>query len=380
MFPKWYPYEEAPLDGNFIENHCEAIAEFCDVTVVFVHSLKSLVNEKYSVRKEQHGKLKVIRVYFQKVAVHESFGTLKTILRYLRAQHSAINIATQHGQPDILHAHVLTRSSILPLLMFRNIPLLISEHFSGFLPQVKLYGGTLKKLATEFVVKRAAYIVTPSYFLVKAMQKNGLKGNYERISNAVDTTFFQPNKAAKSNAQANFLHVSLMSETPKNVPTILRAFKQFLLSNPAARLNMVGDGPQLEEQKALAQQLGIYNAITFFGDIKKAEVARLMQQAHALLLPSDYEVQGCVAIEALACGTPVIASTIGGTQEYLTPENSILVKPKNVDELVNAMRKMWLHQAEYQKQALQTDIQSRVSYFNVGNAYYQLYLKALSQK
>lgn len=378
MFPKWYPFEEMPLDGNFVENQCEAIAVYCAVKVVFVHSIKTPLQEKYSITSGINSQVEVIRVYFPKTTLPGFLGKAQTLFRYLKAQYIGTKTATQNFTPDLIHSHVLTRSSLLPLLLFPKIPLIISEHFSGFLPQVNLYAGWLKKLATRWVVSKASFIVTPSLFLAQSMQKKGLKGNYRIISNAVDTAFFVPSNTQSDTANPVFLHVSMLSDSPKNVPTILQAFKQFLLTQPNAKLHLVGDGPQFQQQKQLAKTQGLENHVTFFGDIAKAEVAAQMQQAHALLLPSDYEVQGCVAIEALACGTPIIASTVGGTQEYLSADSSILVAPKNVDDLVAAMRKIWLQHAEYKQNALKSNIVTKVSYARVGEEFLQLYTEALA--
>ena len=87
---------------------------------------------------------------------------------------------------------------------------------------------------------------------------------------------------------------------------------------PAARLTIVGDGPELQRLQALAGELAVTERVTFMGALGHDEVMLQLARADALVLASSHEGLPHVLIEALASGTPVVASRAGGMAEVLT--------------------------------------------------------------
>jgi D-inositol-3-phosphate glycosyltransferase len=109
-------------------------------------------------------------------------------------------------------------------------------------------------------------------------------------------------------------------EPLKAVDTILEALR-ILRQNcqpvyEQVHLMIVGgdpaSDPEIAELRQLAQRLGVEEAVTFAGAREQAELPALYRAASAVIMPSDYESFGMVALEAMASGTPVIASAVGG--------------------------------------------------------------------
>src|SRR5262249_35528083 len=82
-----------------------------------------------------------------------------------------------------------------------------------------------------------------------------------------------------------------------------------------ARLLMVGDGPERPKAEWLANTHGVANDVLFLG--KQNDMARLLSIADILLLPSELESFGLVALEAMACEVPVVATNVGGLPEVV---------------------------------------------------------------
>jgi len=76
---------------------------------------------------------------------------------------------------------------------------------------------------------------------------------------------------------------------------------------------MVGDGPEKEPAEQLCEKLGIEDKVIFFG--KSHEIDKILCFSDMFLLPSDTESFGLAALEAMACGVPVISSNTGGIPE-----------------------------------------------------------------
>jgi glycosyltransferase involved in cell wall biosynthesis len=108
-------------------------------------------------------------------------------------------------------------------------------------------------------------------------------------------------------------------------------------------LEFVGDGPQLGALKTLADQLGLADRVRFRGWLKFNEVQKAIGEATILVHPSDGLGDGLpnVIREAMALGTPVIASDIAGIHEALdNGQCGLLVPPRDVEALANAIKNL----------------------------------------
>lgn len=104
------------------------------------------------------------------------------------------------------------------------------------------------------------------------------------------------------------------------------------------RFDVVGAGSLSEVLKANSLQLGISQQVHFHGPVKRTELPLWYSAADALLLPSWIEPFGRVMLEAMACGTPVIATTTGGPVDHITPgENGYLFPPHDPEALAQLL-------------------------------------------
>lgn len=100
----------------------------------------------------------------------------------------------------------------------------------------------------------------------------------------------------------------------KNIPLLLRLFAELRTREPAARLVRVG-GPLDGEQRALAAELGIAECIVELPFLERPVLAALYRHAAAVALPSEREGFGWPVLEAMACGTPVVAADLPSLRE-----------------------------------------------------------------
>jgi L-malate glycosyltransferase len=120
----------------------------------------------------------------------------------------------------------------------------------------------------------------------------------------------------------------------KRVEDVVRVFAGIAEQVPA-RLVLVGDGPDRGRAQQLANELGIPQRVIFLG--KQESVAELLACADLFLLPSATESFGLVALEAMACGVPVIATRVGGLPEVV-PDGQAgwLADPGDLDTMIDA--------------------------------------------
>lgn len=127
----------------------------------------------------------------------------------------------------------------------------------------------------------------------------------------------------------------------KGVHILLDAFAQ--IKAPGANLILVGAAQNADYAAALHEQaarLQIADRVKFVGSLPQHELARHFGAARVMVLPTLSEGLGRVIVEAMACGTPVIASRVGGIPELIRDgENGWLVPPGDVDALAGALHR-----------------------------------------
>lgn len=124
----------------------------------------------------------------------------------------------------------------------------------------------------------------------------------------------------------------------KGVDVLLEAFAHVLNTHSIAKLIIVGDGKLREALEGLAEQLGIMNSVLFTGWVANDQVKKLMLACDVVVMPSRWEGFGLVALEAMNCARPVIASRVSALPEIiLDGETGILVSPDDVPALTSAI-------------------------------------------
>jgi glycosyltransferase involved in cell wall biosynthesis len=106
---------------------------------------------------------------------------------------------------------------------------------------------------------------------------------------------------------------------------LLRAFARVAATHTQARLLLVGKGPEEDNLREMAQELGLSKQIVFAGAVPHGEVPHYAAAADLFVFPSVAETQGLVLIEAMAAGTPVVAVEAPGAVDVLDEGGGLLV-------------------------------------------------------
>jgi glycosyltransferase involved in cell wall biosynthesis len=153
----------------------------------------------------------------------------------------------------------------------------------------------------------------------------------------VDLSLFELVERRANKRPAEILTVGRVTPV-KGQALLIEALARLLERGIEARLTLVGDGPQLPDLRALAQQFGVSDRVTFAGAVGQNEIRSYYGRADVFALPSFAEGIPVVLIEAMATGLPIVASRITGIPELVTEGTSgLLAVPGRLDQLVEAL-------------------------------------------
>ncbi|WP_037575671.1 glycosyltransferase family 4 protein [Phaeacidiphilus oryzae] len=163
-----------------------------------------------------------------------------------------------------------------------------------------------------------------------------------RITPGVDTAVFTPGPPP-SRRPPTLLYVGRIDRSSawKGVDVLVRAFAELAEEVPEARLRLVGGGDALADHLRLAGALGVAGRVDADGELSGRALVEAVRGAAALVLPSRTEAEsfGMALIEAMACGTPVVGSRVGGIPSVVTEgETGLLVPPGEPAALAEACR------------------------------------------
>ena len=174
----------------------------------------------------------------------------------------------------------------------------------------------------------------------------GVRGNIETGYDTIDVKQIgrTSNKSAADLAHRSFFIVVNRLVKRKNTAMVMEAFAAFCAQNGnAIDLVIVGEGPEEQALRGLADRLGISDRVKFMGVVRNEEIASLIARSIALLLMSSSEQWGLVVNEAIACGVPVIVSDAVGARDALVRNfvNGFVVEGDNPEGLVRALSAVW---------------------------------------
>lgn len=198
----------------------------------------------------------------------------------------------------------------------------------------------------RFALRNARKIITPSpYFLQNSKYTSKFEYKSVTIPNGVDINRFNPSvdgqkvrrKLGIDGKMVLFLGSLNSSHKGKGLSVLMDAFKKIIVQIKNTKLVIVGDGDMKQEYIDYAKSLDLNNDIIFVGRVSVEELPNYYAAADVFVLPSIwYESFGIVLVEAMACGTPVIGSDVGGIP-FVIGNAGFLVTPNDVDELANTL-------------------------------------------
>lgn len=249
---------------------------------------------------------------------------------------------------DIIHTHYWMSGLLglelrakygVPVVHTSHSLAIAKENATGKREEVRLK-------AEQYILQEADRVIATTH-----TEKNVIHGFAGKSASVtvvpigVDQAFERAQKQVKNNIP-RFVYAGRFEET-KGILTLLRAFRTLIRNGGKAHLIVAGGGqdeidantglPTNKEYRETVKNFE--NFVKFYGPLSQQDLADEFAKATAVIVPSYYESFGMVAAEAQACGTPVIASKVGGLQDVVQDgRTGILVPPKNSKDFAYGLK------------------------------------------
>jgi len=242
---------------------------------------------------------------------------------------------------------------------FLHKPLIGTSHtpLTEFLKYSPLQAKFLNTLALRFVswyYNRCDFVTAPSQGILDEMKTNGFYKPSRVISNPIDLDNFFPARADEQiNLKKEFgldsfvvLYTGRLAQE-KRIDDIIRAIALLKEKIPGLCLAITGHGDTKESLRALAQELGIAEKVTFFGTVSAEDHARIYRAADIFAIMSTAETQSLSMMKAMATRIPPIGANARGLTEYIHDnENGYLVEPGDYTTLADKILFLYEHPEE----------------------------------
>jgi glycosyltransferase involved in cell wall biosynthesis len=264
-------------------------------------------------------------------SISQRGGSRSKYLRLVRESRAA----ARRFHPDVVFAHFLFPSGAAGVLAARaaGAPLVVMAHGQDVANLGRIPGVTA---ATRWVLRRSSAVIANSHWLAERLIHRipAAEPKIEIADCGVDLDAFSPHPAAEARRELGwdgdgpaFLCVGSLIER-KNVERLADAFAAL----GRGRLAFVGDGPLRSVLEGQAN-------VTLAGRIPQADVPQWMAASDVVCQPSLMEPFGQATLEAMAMERSVVATTVGGPPEFVTPEAGVLVDPEDTDAIASALER-----------------------------------------
>lgn len=300
---------------------------------------------------------------------------------FCEAFDKAIQEEIEEFKPDVIHAgHIWVITSIACKY---EVPVIVTSHGTDIIGIQK--GDRYRKQA-EYVVERAKKIIAVSQDNDKLIKENFPNVKPEIIQAGYDPKVFNIQQYDKKEILSKYgieyqeqkivLFAGRLSYL-KGVDILLNAAKIYEKENIITVI--AGNGALRKELKKLAKDLEL-KSVHFIGHRSQGTLKKLYNIADVFAMPSRMEAFGLVAIEALACGTPVVCSETGGMKDYITPKVGRLIKSEDFEELSKALIDVINNPEEYNRTELEKYVKENFSQEKLMNKLVQIYNEEIDKK
>jgi len=282
---------------------------------------------------------------------------------------------------ELVHAHTAFLDGGAAAWVARRfkVPFVLTEHTGPF---SALTQTTIMRRQTERALQSADLVIAVSDVLRRDMRTRVRMRpdlRIEVLGNAVDTQVFRP-LGSEPPADGTVRALWVGGFLPVKQPAMLiDAFALARRHDPRLRLSMVGAGPLERAIQEQIQRRGLEDDVSVLPSASRSAIANHMRRHHFLVISSESETFGLVAVEALACGRPVLSTRCGGPEETVRGSEYGELVRNSVEDLAKGFVTMAARIGEFDPVILHDYVRRNYGFDVIAARVKETYLEVLSR-
>ena len=265
-------------------------------------------------------------------------------------------VVKREGMPDLIYAHYLGNSSMALCAKRKyGIPVVAIEHWSelGY-NHIK---APIKMTANKVYKEVDKLLVVSSYLRDNIIKNFGVDSIV--VNNMIGSEFHyvpvvKKDKIVRFVATGNLI-------MRKGFDILISAFGKLNLPVNTWSLVIVGGGREYDNLLKMIDGFNLKHNIYLIGRKDRNEVVKTLHNSDIYILPSRSETFGVAAVEALACGLPVIATECGGSSDYMNDKNGLTCPVDDINSLSESILYMFNHLDDYDREQISKDCLNKFS-------------------
>jgi len=321
-----YPVPWGRNRASFNKQQFDLIAQDIPVKIVILLTWKEWLSHRnlcHSTNEIKYCPYFYIPKVGRRLVPFFQFFSLMFLIPWMKKQQVSALLASW-GFPDAVAASMVNK--------FLRLPFFVKVHGTDVNENIKFSGRTR---LMRYWLNKAERIFCASKALADELSQRGIDKSKVLVNyNGVNPEIFYP--AETKLQRQSFVFVGSLITT-KGVNELLSAAIICKAKYPDITLDILGEGPM---KSTLIDKINEYNlndSIKLHGSVSLPCVAEFIRNAKVLVLPSYREGVPNVLLESFACGTPVIATRVGGIPEVVNKDVGILIDDRDSKQLANAM-------------------------------------------
>ena len=385
-----YPNDVTPILGLWVEGLVRHVSKICEIKVVAptpycppLPGFTGFTKFRSVERKQNVDGVEVLHPRFLTGPGYSTYNLESNL--YFWSICRQVDRLREDFHFDVIHAYFGYPDGVVAakLAARYKVPFIITEQAS-WIPWMDNYPRVRQQAV--WAASRCAFHVSVSNFTKKTIAH--FTGNNDKlrvVPNGVDGNVFTPLKNGGQINPNQILYVGLTRHV-KGIDVLLKAMQEVIKQKPEIKLVLVGGGfyrdyqAKEAELRQLAQNLGVEKNIEFAGMKPPPEVANYMRESALLILPSRTETFGAVLVEALACGTPVLATRCGGPEDIVNETVGRLVPKEDPESLADAIVDLTNHRDKFNSAELRNYALNNFSWGQIAHQMVELYGQAINSE
>ena len=385
-----YPNNVLTLLGLWVQGLVRQCTTFCDSKVISPIPYcppigawgRDYTRFREVVRREDDDRVEVFHPRFVVPPGHRLHG-IEAFTYYLAVLRPVIQLRG-HFPFNVIHAHYTYPDGWVAACLGRrfHIPVIITEQ-NPWKPWMDDYPWVRRQAI--WAAKQCEFHVAISRIVREEISSFlDQPAKLRTIPDGIDPSVFKLPDVSTTTRKEQILFVGIIRPV-KGVDILLKALRLLADRGYKDRLVLVGESfypayrKEYDRIRQMAHDLGLRNRVDFAGAQPAADLVRHMQESKLLVLPSRKESLGMVLAEALACGTPVVATRCGGPEDIVTDDVGVLVPPEDPEALARGIEHVLNRTCEYRRDALRAYAIEKFSWNRISLEYMELYQEAIDR-